>query len=103
MKQKNNKTKLIIVLFSIVAVTVMLTYLISGKLVLSKGYNNTSDGSNNKVCLYLETIRDFFENKDFLILKETTEEFIKLLYEDMKILLILLKKIMTILLLMIVH
>jgi hypothetical protein len=40
---------------------------------------------NNKVCLYLETIRDFFENKDFLILKETTEEFIKLLYEDMKL------------------
>ena len=40
---------------------------------------------NNKVCLYLETVRDFFENKDFLILKETTEEFIKLLYEDMKL------------------
>ena len=40
---------------------------------------------NNKVCLYLETIKDFFENKDFLILKETTEEFIKLLYEDMKL------------------
>jgi hypothetical protein len=40
---------------------------------------------NNKVGLYLETIRDYFENKDFLILKETTEEFIKLLYEDMKL------------------
>ena len=40
---------------------------------------------NNKVCLYLETVRDFFENKDFLVLKETTEEFIKLLYEDMKL------------------
>ena len=40
---------------------------------------------NNKVGLYLETIRDFFENNDFLILKDTTEEFIKLLYEDMKL------------------
>jgi hypothetical protein len=40
---------------------------------------------NNKVGLYLETVRDFFENKDFMILKETTEEFIKLLYEDMKL------------------
>ena len=39
----------------------------------------------NKVFLYLETIKDFFENKDFIILKETSEEFIKLLYEDMKL------------------
>ena len=39
----------------------------------------------NKVYLYLETVRDFFENKDFLIVKDTTEEFIKLLYEDMKL------------------
>lgn len=40
---------------------------------------------SNKVGLYLETVRDYFEEKDFLILKETTEEFIKLLYEDMKL------------------
>ena len=40
---------------------------------------------NNKVCLFLETVRDFFENNDFFILKETTEEFIKLLYQDMKL------------------
>ena len=40
---------------------------------------------NNKVGLYLETISDYFEKRDFLILKETTEEFIKLLYEDMKL------------------
>ena len=40
---------------------------------------------NNKVGLYLETISDYFEKRDFLMLKETTEEFIKLLYEDMKL------------------
>jgi hypothetical protein len=39
----------------------------------------------NKVNLYLETVRDFFVEKDFDILKETTEQFIILLYEDMKL------------------
>ncbi len=38
----------------------------------------------NKVGLYLESIKDFFEKKDFDILEETCSQFIKLLYEDMK-------------------
>ena len=38
----------------------------------------------NKVGLYLESIKDFFEQKDFNILEETCTQFIKLLYEDMK-------------------
>ena len=38
----------------------------------------------NKVGLYLETIRDFFETKDFDILEETTHQFIQLLYSDLK-------------------
>ena len=39
----------------------------------------------NKVGLYLETVRDFFEKEDFDILEETTHQFIQLLYSDMKL------------------
>lgn len=39
----------------------------------------------NKVGLYLETVRDFFEKDDFDILEETTHQFIQLLYSDMKL------------------
>ena len=39
----------------------------------------------NKIYLYLETVRDYFEEKDFLTLKETTEQFLQLIYLDMKI------------------
>lgn len=39
----------------------------------------------NKACLFLETIKEYFTYNDFLIIKETTQEFIQLLYEDMKL------------------
>ena len=39
----------------------------------------------NKVGLYLESVRDFFEKNDFDTLEETAHQFIQLLYSDMKL------------------